>query len=181
MGTHGRKTLTKAETMTSMQRKSRLATIMLPLMILTFPLRLLGRTLTDVEFGRPQGVSLTMDGAILDGPGPFPTIVFVHGGGFSGGDKKGYPKPLFELLTQAGFSWFSVNYRLSPKFVFPAHTDDVESAVAFLQVHAQKYKIDSKRMVLMGPSAGGHLVSFVGAKHNPGNPCSSRGFVLWRT
>jgi acetyl esterase len=152
-----------------MGRKSELAVAAFLLVVFTAPLRLLGRALTDVEFARPDGVRLTLDGEILDGQGPFPTIVFVHGGGFSGGDKKSYPKAVFELLTQAGFNWFSVNYRLSPRYVFPAHTDDVESAVAFLKAHAREFKIDDRRMVLMGASAGGHLVSFVGAKHKPPN------------
>jgi acetyl esterase len=147
-----------------MRPPSRCSAVLLTLIALAFSTHLLGSTLTDVEFSRPQGVSLTLDGTVLDGPGPFPTIVFVHGGGFSGGDKKGYPKAIFELLTQSGFNWFSVNYRLSPKFVFPAHTDDVQSAVTFLRTRAREFKIDTRRIVLMGPSAGGHLVSFVGAK-----------------
>lgn len=124
-------------------------------------------TKIDIEYGIADGVSLRLDAYILDGQGPFPSIIFVHGGGFTGGDKKSNPKPLFDLLTQAGFNWFSVNYRLSPKYIFPAHTDDVEAAVEFLISHSQEFKIDLHRIVLMGPSAGGHLVSFVGAKHKP--------------
>jgi alpha-L-fucosidase 2 len=126
-------------------------------------------TKTDIEYGRAEGVSLQLDAYLQEGSGPFPSIVFVHGGGFTGGDKKSNPKPLFDLLTKAGFNWFSVNYRLSPQYTFPAHTDDVEKAVEFLKSHSQEYKIDPGRVVLMGPSAGGHLVSFVGAKHKPQN------------
>lgn len=129
----------------------------------------LAETQTDIEFGRPDGVSLKLDATLTEGNGPFPTIVFVHGGGFTGGDKKGYPKPIYQKLTAAGFNWFSVNYRLSPKYTFPAHTDDVESAVSFIKTNAQRFKVDVKRIVLMGPSAGGHLVSFVGARHRSGN------------
>src|SRR6476660_3528674 len=124
---------------------------------------------SDIEYGRADGVSLRLDAYLHEGYGPFPSIVFVHGGGFTGGDKKQNPKPLFDLLTQAGFNWFSINYRLSPKYTFPAHTDDVEMALEFLKSHSQEYKIDLDRIVLMGPSAGGHLVSFVGAKHKPQN------------
>lgn len=126
-------------------------------------------TQTEIEFGRPDAVSLKLDATLVEGKGRFPTIVFVHGGGFTGGDKKGYPKSIYQKLTAAGFNWFSVNYRLSPKYSFPAHTDDVESAVAFIKTNAQRFKVDVKRIVLMGPSAGGHLVSFVGAKHKSGN------------
>jgi alpha-L-fucosidase 2 len=130
---------------------------------------LFGETKTDIEYGRADGVPLRLDAYLLDGKGSFPSILFVHGGGFAGGDKKPNPKTLFGLVTQAGFNWFSINYRLSPKYTFPAHTDDVESAVEFLKAHADQYKIDPRRIVLMGQSAGGHLVSFVGAKHKTGN------------
>ena len=103
------------------------------------------------------------------GRGPFPTMIYVHGGGFTRGDKRDLPKPLFDDFTKAGFNWISVNYRLAPKYTFPAETDDVELAVEYVKSHAPEYKIDPGRLVLMGGSAGGHLVSFVGAKHRPGN------------
>lgn len=48
-------------------------------------------TKTDIEYGRADGVSLQLDAYILEGRGPFPSIVFVHGGGFTGGDKKSNP------------------------------------------------------------------------------------------
>ena len=136
---------------------------------LFFSQPLLGTVKNDIEFSNWGGMPLMLDALLQDGPGVFPSIVFVHGGGFTGGDKKGYPKVISEMLTQAGFNWFSVNYRLSPGFTFPAHTDDVELAVAFLKSHAQEFKVDSQRIILMGSSAGGHLVSFVGSKHGPAN------------
>jgi acetyl esterase/lipase len=124
---------------------------------------------SDIEYGRADGVSLRLDAYILNGQGPFPSVVFIHGGGFTGGDKRSLPTPLLDLLTQAGFNWFSVNYRLSPRYTFPSPTDDVERALEFLKSHAERYKIDSRRIVLLGQSAGGHLVSFVGAKHKAQN------------
>ncbi len=123
----------------------------------------------DVEYGRADGVPLLLDAYLLDGRGPYPTMIYVHGGGFTRGDKRDLPKPLFDDFTKAGFNWISVNYRLAPKYTFPAETDDVELAVEFVKSHAPDYKIDPGRLVLMGGSAGGHLVSFVGAKHRPGN------------
>jgi alpha-L-fucosidase 2 len=123
----------------------------------------------DIQYGKVGYVPLLMDAYILDGQGPFPTIVYVHGGGFVAGDKKSLPKPLFDLLQSAGFNWFSVNYRLAPKYPFPAETDDVDQAIGYIKAHAREYKVDTRRMVLMGGSAGGHLVSFVGAKHKSGN------------
>jgi alpha-L-fucosidase 2 len=123
----------------------------------------------DVEYGRAGSVSLKLDAFVPDGSGPFPAIIWVHGGGFVAGDKAPYPKSLLDPLVKEGFAWFSVNYRLAPKYPFPAETDDVESAVHYIKVHAEQYKVDPNRLVLMGESAGGHLVSFVGAKHDPEN------------
>jgi acetyl esterase len=129
----------------------------------------IGEEKMNIQYGEADNVPLLMDAYILDGKGPFPTIVYVHGGGFVTGDKKGLPKPMFDRLCQAGFNWVSVNYRLAPKYPFPAETDDVEAAVAYVKAHSQELKVDPQRMVLMGGSAGGHLVSLVGAKHKPGN------------
>ena len=72
--------------------------------------------------------------------------------------------PLFDPLAEAGFVWFSINYRLAPAHRFPAPVDDVESAVRWVRAHAREYKVDTRRLAIMGESAGGHLVAFVGAR-----------------
>ena len=123
----------------------------------------------DIEYGRADHVPLLLDAYILDSPGSFATVIYVHGGGFTGGDKKGVPKPLLDLLVQAGFNLFSVNYRLAPRYPFPAETNDVERAVQYVKTHAAEYRVDPNRIALMGASAGGHLVSFVGVEHKPEN------------
>jgi alpha-L-fucosidase 2 len=124
---------------------------------------------SDIEYGRAGNTPLMLDAFVPDGAGPFPAVIWVHGGGFVAGDKAPYPKTLLDPLVEKGYAWFSVNYRLAPAFPFPAETDDVESAVHFIKVHADQFKIDPHRLVLMGESAGGHLVSFVGASHQPEN------------
>jgi alpha-L-fucosidase 2 len=119
----------------------------------------------DVEFSKPAnsgGLSLTLDAYVPDGAGPFPTAIIVHGGGFARGDKQTYVPPLFEPLTQAGFTWFTINYRMHPQFKFPAPADDIEAAIAYVKAHAKEYKVDLGRVVLIGESAGGALVSYVG-------------------
>ena len=128
-----------------------------------------GELKTDIEFAKRGDVVLKLDAYMPDGPGPFPAVIWVHGGGFVTGDKQPAPTSLLDPLVQAGFAWFSVNYRLSPSYTFPAHTDDVESAVEYLKTRAKEFKINPNRLVLTGASAGGHLVSFVGARHRKGN------------
>jgi alpha-L-fucosidase 2 len=123
----------------------------------------------DVAFARPGGIALHLDAYLHRTPGPHPAVIFVHGGGFVSGDKKDYPHDLLDPLTAAGFSTFSVNYRLAPKHPFPAATDDVESAVAWIKQNAAGLRVDPDRLALLGPSAGGLLVSYVGARHKPKN------------
>src|SRR5262245_49510129 len=50
----------------------------------------------DIEFAKVGNASLTLDAFVPESPGPFPTCILVHGGGFVRGDKQTYIKPLFE-------------------------------------------------------------------------------------
>jgi alpha-L-fucosidase 2 len=119
---------------------------------------------TDIEFATAGNVSLTLDAFLPEGSGPFPTCILVHGGGFVRGDKQTYIKPLFGPLSEAGFTWFTINYRLAPEHRWPACAEDVETAIRWVKSHAKEYKVDTSRIALIGESAGGHLVSYVGAR-----------------
>src|SRR5262245_66609678 len=79
---------------------------------------------TDIEFAKAANVSLTLDAFVPEGPGPFPTCILVHGGGFVRGDKQTYIKPLFGPLSEAGFAWFTINYRLAPEHRWRACAED---------------------------------------------------------
>ena len=72
------------------------------------------------------------------------------------------------MLDTTGYSWFTIDYRLSPKHPFPAAADDVEAAIAFVKKNAKRYKVNPRRMAIMGESAGGHLVDLVGARNRQG-------------
>jgi alpha-L-fucosidase 2 len=119
----------------------------------------------DIHFAEAGGIRLTLDAHVPDGSGPFPAAILVHGGGWVAGDKQQYITYIFQPLTDARFAWFSINYRLAPQFRFPADADDVESAIRFVKVNAAKFKVDTQRIALIGESAGGHLVSYVGARN----------------
>ena len=119
----------------------------------------------DVPFAKLGETSLALDAYVPEGEGPFPTCILVHGGGFIGGTKQSFITPLFEPLSKAGFAWFTIDYRLAPKDRWPACADDVVTAVRWVKDHAQRYKVDVDRIALIGESAGGHLVSYVGTQN----------------
>jgi acetyl esterase len=115
---------------------------------------------SDIEFANKGGVSLTLDASVPDGSGPYPAVIVVHGGGFVRGDKQTYVKPLFKPLTDANFTWFTINYRLAPQYKMPAPVEDVISAIEWVRAHAAEYKVDPKRVALVGESAGAYLVDY---------------------
>jgi len=98
---------------------------------------------------------------------PFPVIHFVHGGAWFFGHKEqrvvflGAYKNLGEGFARRGIGVAISNYRLSPTFKHPAHIKDVAMAWDWLLNHIDTYGGDPERMVLMGQSAGGHLVSLL--------------------
>lgn len=60
----------------------------------------------DVEFARPGGKPLLLDLHVPDGRGPFPAAILIHGGGFDEGSRSTNVRPLFDLLSDAGFAWY---------------------------------------------------------------------------
>lgn len=85
---------------------------------------------------------------------PLPLVIWIHGGGWSSGDKKGGP---FRALLEAGFAVASLNYRLSGEAKWPAQLNDCLVATTFLKSKAGDYGIDPGRIGLWGASAGAHL------------------------
>jgi acetyl esterase len=123
----------------------------------------------DIEYAAPAGESQKLDAHIPDGPGPFPAVILVHGGGWTVGHKTvNFVQALFPVLDQTGMAWFTIDYRLAPKHPYPAARIDVEDAIRFIKKNAKKYKVNPTKIALMGESAGAHLVNLVGAKNDLG-------------
>jgi alpha-L-fucosidase 2 len=122
----------------------------------------------DVPYTSPGGVALALDATIPDGDGPFPAAIIVHGGGWVRGDKRIDVEPLFRPLTDAGFAWFSINYRLATNALqFGAAIGDVEDAIRFVKAHAAEYHVDPERIALVGESAGGQLAAMAALNGDP--------------
>jgi acetyl esterase len=120
-----------------------------------------------VEFARPGGKPLLLDLHVPNGPGPFPAAILVHGGGFDQGSRSTNVRPLFEPLANAGFAWFSIDYRLAPEAKLPQSSEDVYSAIRWVKVHAREYHVNPAKIAIIGESAGGLLVNYVGTHELP--------------
>jgi acetyl esterase len=123
--------------------------------------------LKDVEYAHPQGKPVLLDLHVPDGTGPFPAAILVHGGGFDEGSKSTNVRPLFDVLANAGFAWFSIDYRLAPSAHFKESNEDVVSAIQWVKSNAAKYHVDLAKIALIGESAGGFLVNYAGTHDTP--------------
>lgn len=104
-----------------------------------------------------------LDYAHPAGAGSAPLIVFVHGGGWQRGDKASATGPQqVAHWTGDGYAFASINYRLVPNATVEQQAADVAAAIAWLRSNAARLGIDTTRIVLMGHSAGAHLVALVG-------------------
>ena len=86
--------------------------------------------------------------------GPRPLAVYIHGGGWVGGDKSGIGRRDLEALLAAGISVAAINYRYSTQAPFPAPMTDAGRALQFLRYHAAEHDLDPTRVGAWGGSAG---------------------------
>lgn len=121
------------------------------------------RVQKNITYCTVNGVELKMDIYYPNTTQITPLVVYVHGGGWSRGDKtEGAGMIDMPALLDAGFTVASLNYRLAPEYKFPAMIEDVKCAIRSLRAHASDYNIDPAKIGVWGGSAGGHLVNLLG-------------------
>ena len=134
-------------------------------------LRLVGRAAMWVQNRDTPSVGRTVDGTIpgpagdLDarlylpeGDGPFPTVVFFHGGGYVLGSIGTHDWLCRHLTRESGCAVLSVEYRLAPEHPFPAAVEDAYAAVEWAAAHPGAIKGDGQ-VAVAGDSAGGALAA----------------------
>lgn len=92
-----------------------------------------------------------------------PGVLFVHGGGWSGGNRGQFRRHAQELARR-GFVAATASYRLSGVAGYPAALDDCQRAMRWLRKNADELGMDPNRLGAMGSSAGGHLVACLGTR-----------------
>ncbi|MFM7241287.1 MAG: alpha/beta hydrolase fold domain-containing protein [Opitutia bacterium] len=103
-----------------------------------------------------------------------PAVVFIHGGGFTGGDKAEYRSASVSAdLARAGYVVVSCNYVLGPKTkegVWPQNIADCRAAVRWVRGHAKELGVNPDRIAVAGGSAGGYLALMVGLSDDRTGP-----------
>jgi acetyl esterase/lipase len=127
------------------------------------------KTEENVPYREVDGRQLQLDIAYpADTSRKHPAILFIHGGGWRGGNRQTYRREI-EEAARRGYVAATVSYRLTEpdksghaKYPFPAAVHDVKAAVRFLRQHADQYGIAPDRIGVTGGSAGGHLSLMLG-------------------
>jgi predicted esterase len=117
----------------------------------------------DLAFGSDPAQKLDM---FTSGAGTGkPILIYVHGGGFTRGDKHRPGQFMYDNVmvwaVQHGMVAAETNYRLAPAFKYPAANDDVAAAVKYVREHARDYGGDPNKIVVWGHSAGASLVGIM--------------------
>jgi triacylglycerol lipase len=101
-----------------------------------------------------------------------PVLLFVHGGGFVGGDKHGpfYPDNITAWAAKQGMVGVNIDYRLAPKAPWPAASQDLASALRWVRANIAQYGGDPDRIVLWGHSAGANHVADYVSHHEVQGP-----------
>ena len=113
---------------------------------------------------RPATLDLYLPPARKHGATAQPLVIYIHGGGWSGGHTRqagafeDWPGVLASLAAR-GYVVSSLSYRLMGEAPFPAAVQDVKAAIKYLRANAGKYGIDKSRVLVWGGSAGGHLTA----------------------
>lgn len=117
----------------------------------------------EMAYGKGLMQTLSLWAPQTTGTTAAPLILFVHGGGWKRGDRvNGTGKAKVAHFIAQGYAVASINYRLVPDGTVEDQASDVATAIAYVIAQARDLNIDPRRVVIMGHSAGAHLVALVG-------------------
>ncbi|MDZ4847665.1 MAG: alpha/beta hydrolase [Pirellulaceae bacterium] len=130
-------------------------------------------TQKDVAYGTHERNVLDFYQAKSDKPTPL--IIYIHGGGFVGGDKNSINGGMLKAANEAGISMASLHYRFvdGTKVIFPTPQHDCARALQFLRSKATEWNIDPKRIACYGGSAGAGISMWLGFHDDLADPNST--------
>jgi acetyl esterase/lipase len=101
------------------------------------------------------------------GPGPFPVVLWIHGGALIFGDRGMLPAGQRERYLRAGLAVVSIDYRLAPETKLGGILEDLDAANAWLWREGPALRLDPTRLAVVGHSAGGYLALMAGVRFRP--------------
>jgi len=108
---------------------------------------------------------------LMDGPGPYPVIIVMPGGGYlRRAPHEG--EPIARWLNELGIAACVLEYRVAP-FRYPAQLEDAQRAIRLVRSRAAAWHLDPDRVGVLGFSAGGHVAATAGIHHDAGDPGAS--------
>ena len=110
---------------------------------------------TEVAYREFDGRKLLAQIYRPPGQGPFPAIVEVHGGAWTGGDRFNNAA-IARSLAADGILVMAIEFRMPPEFAYPASVADISFAIRWLKAHADDYEVDAETIGGLGTSSGGH-------------------------
>jgi len=117
----------------------------------------------------------TLDLFVPAGSGPFPLIIWIHGGGWHGGDKESSGASLATQFVPTGFALASLDYRYTYDAPFPAQIEDCNAALDWLRRNATAYHLDFDHIGVVGHSAGAHLAALLAVTSGTGKFSTASG------
>lgn len=114
----------------------------------------------DLAYGPVE--TQRLDLLLPAGPGPHPVIIYLHGGGWSGGTRTDL-SPDAAAMVDRGWAVATVDYALAPAQTWPYPLYDAKRAVRWLRANANRFGLDPDMVIAWGSSAGGHLALMLGA------------------
>jgi len=149
--------------------KSRIAFLCITIVVLVAAASVFSRAVevrveSNLTFTTVGNLEIKGDMYIPEGKGPFPGVLYIHGGGFVAGSKDfGKQAEFVRFLAENGFIVFSANYRLIQEGgLFPNSTRDVKCALCWFKKNGVKYGLDPVRVGVLGESAGAYLAAMIG-------------------
>lgn len=115
----------------------------------------------NVVYSRGKDYRLLCDIYKPLGPGPFPAVLAIHGGAWSHGSKLQMMLPA-RKMSASGYVVIAINYRLAPKYKFPAQIQDCKRTVRWIRSNSEKLNVNPEQVAAFGYSAGGHLSAMLG-------------------
>lgn len=119
------------------------------------------RVIEDLVYTSPEGRPLHLDAYLPSDPAPSPGVIVLHGGAWSGGDRRDVAF-VGRWLAERGLAAFAIDYRLAPADPYPAAVRDAQAAVRWVRANARSFGVLPSHLSAFGVSAGGHLAAMLG-------------------